>query len=268
MDVLNFQIDDFQSTSLSLPMLELPDGDDLDALLASSHAPSVVEVTTPAARPADVQYGPGVTCHFARALGLLKDLPSPSTLCSPSVRTQSGHAPTLYSVINCNEQTVEAISEMLQCDCTADGHLLAILAIIVLKILTWYAVVVRQTPNIDAESAEWELPSMDRPMQKRYAPEGKRSYGVDSDDHVRLTGQQILSQLHRVQRLVNTLSQRFQCVGGRDGAPPTPPFDNNADLFTSIETMFPFPFSIFDQMQANLRKRLRDLSAEIMDLLR
>nr|UWK20180.1 Myb-like transcriptional regulator [Trichoderma crystalligenum] len=270
----NFQLlDECPTTSLSLSMLDLPDGDDFTSLLASSDTPSAVGATglEPAVQPADGQDTPGLIYNFTPTIGLLKGLCSLSTKSySASMRIQPGprHLPTIHSVISSNEQTVKAINEMLQCDCTEDGYLLVILSVTLLKILATYATVVRQIPNLDVESPCWVPMSLDPPNQPQEELGEKHNYGVDCKDQARLVGQQILSQLHRVQRLVNTLSQHFQTAGGRDGAPSTPPFDNSTDLFTSPESLFPFPASMLDQMEASLRKRLRDLSAEIMDLLR
>nr|UWK20206.1 Myb-like transcriptional factor [Trichoderma oligosporum] len=268
----NFQLlDECPTTSLSLSMLDLPDGDDFTSLLASSHTPSAVEASEPAVQPADSQDIPGLIYNFNSNISLLKGLCSlSSNSYSASMRIQPGprHLPTIHSVISSNEQAVKAINEMLQCDCTDDGYLLVILSVILLKILATYATVVRQIPSLDSESPNWDLMSLDLPNQPQSELGEKHNYGVGCKDQARLVGQQILSQLHRVQRLVNTLSQRFQMAGGRDGAPSTPPFDNSAELWTSFESLFPFPTSILDQMEESLRKRLRDLSAEIMGLLR
>nr|UWK21945.1 transcription factor [Trichoderma calamagrostidis] len=267
----NFQLDECSGTSLPLSMLDLPDGDDFASLLASSHTPSAVEAMEPAVQPADSQDTPGLTYNFTPTIGLLKGLCSLSSKSySASMRIQPGprHLPTIHSVISSNEQTVKAINEMLQSDCTDDGYLVVILSVVLLKILATYATVVRQIPNLDAESPCWASMTVDPPSQSRVELEEKHNYGADCKDQARLVGQQILSQLHRVQRLVNILSQRFQTAAGRDGAPSTPPFDNSVDLFASFDSFFPFPASMLEQMEANLRKRLRDLSAEIMDLLR
>jgi hypothetical protein len=87
-----------------------------------------------------------------------------------------------------------------------------------------------------------------------------------------MAAQEILSQLHLVQRLVNTISHRFTLYGEREGntswAPSTVSNDNGADLPSCMEILYPFHNSLFEQIEGKVRKRLRNLSAEILDILR
>ncbi|KAF7176463.1 hypothetical protein CNMCM7691_002781 [Aspergillus felis] len=273
-DILNFYIDDFTDSSQKLPMIHLPGGDNefdslhqqpslanfdsMAALLSSNHAPSIGEATASPGQPTNS------SCSFVRTITLLNNFPSPATRgCSAFPVQINPSTDTVKSILSANEQTVQAINEMLQCDC-ADGYLLAVLSIILLKTLSSYAAVVRQTPNLEAEHSIGVDPPSLSPLRGELGAQ-LDEYGLDSEDHIRLVGQQVLSQLHRVQRLVNLLSQRTQTVGGGGcGAPLTPPSHQT----TSMESLFPFPAAMLDQMEANLRKRLRDLSAEILDLLR
>jgi hypothetical protein len=79
-----------------------------------------------------------------------------------------------------------------------------------------------------------------------------------------MAAQRVLSELHRVQRLVNALAERLESVrvraagfsgvgfGSGVGAARTPPF--------SVPT--------FCLLEEDLRKRLRVLSSETIDVLR
>jgi hypothetical protein len=273
-DMLNFHIDGFPDSSQKLPMIQLPGGDNefdcshqqpslanfdsMASLLSFNHATSIEQATaSPGQRT-------NSCCSFVRTIALLNNLPSAATRgCSAFPNQIDLSTDTVQSILSTNEQTVQAINEMLQCDC-ADGYLLAVLSIIILKTLSWYAAVVRQTPNLEAEHSIGVDPPSLSPLRGELGSQADE-YGLDSEDHIRLVRQQVLSQLHRVQRLVNLLSQRTQTVdGGGCGAPPTPPSHQT----NSIESLFPFPVAMLDQMEVNLRKRLRDLSAEILDLLR
>nr|A0A411PQP1.1 RecName: Full=Agnestins biosynthesis cluster transcription factor AgnL10; AltName: Full=Agnestins biosynthesis cluster protein L10 [Paecilomyces divaricatus]QBG38878.1 transcription factor [Paecilomyces divaricatus] len=275
LDTFSFPFDSFSASPISLPTLDVSDGDHLPdavplnhlnhpgdrtdvaratALLASDHASaSSMDPAAGPQRPPD-EPSSGPICGFIRALGLLNGLSSPAwpTSHHPGLDPR----PSSRSIMAENEQTVRAISEMLHCQCFDDGYLLAILSMLILKVLSSYATLLRQTPGPDGDGVSWDNST---------PPPGEQGAGVDGEDHCRTIAQQILGQLHRVQRLVSILSQRFNIPGGRAR---TPDSTAGPDLLSSIETLFPVPGSMLEQMEGLLRKRLRTLSAEIVDILR
>ncbi|KAI9931207.1 hypothetical protein ASPWEDRAFT_34262 [Aspergillus wentii DTO 134E9] len=196
---------------------------------------------------------------LGRALNLLKQLPSPASTSHVS-RGQGfeNHPPTIQSVINDNEQTVQAVSDILEYQSAHDGYLLAILSIIILKVLGWYAAVVRQTPGLDHH-----------PEHGRRSPTMvDNNYCVDDEDQGRMAAQQVLSKLHRIQRVINILSQRFKALRGH-GEPPnsSSSSSDSFDIFSNTESLFPFSNSILEQFEVDLRNRLRNLSSETVDIL-
>jgi hypothetical protein len=208
-------------------------------------------------------------CCLLRALGLLKQLfRNAATACTCSKKQGYSHTscqlPTIQSVIAENEQTIEAISNMLQCPCSQDGYLLAIMSLIVFKILGWYAAAAKEIPeapvtedgqNSDNPKTESRRHSSCHSEQVLQFPTIVGSYCLDGEDQGRMAAQLVLSELHRVQRLVNQLSSRLKAADGQDAA-------REGDIAS------PFSATMLNQLEADLRKRLRALSLEIVDMLR
>lgn len=219
-------------------------------------------------------------CCLIRALGLLKQLsPNASTACTISIglsyENVSHQIPAIQSVVAENEQTIEAISSMLQCPCSQDGYLLAIMSLIVFKVLGWYAAAAHGTSVIDDNQNR----SKSRPHQRQdsfchseqglRAPAVMNSYCADGEDPGRMAAQLVLRELHRVQRIVNLLSQRLKSHGTHDGVagPLKSGSDGQYTLFDR-EGASSFSAPLLDQLVTDLRKRLRTISGEIVDMLR
>lgn len=190
--------------------------------------------------------GDPTLCCLTRALGLLKQLfPNASSTCAHSQKNYheigSCQLRTIKSVVMENEQTIESLTDMLQCPCSHDGYLLAIMYLIVFKILAWYAAAAREAPS--------------------------KSSNTSYEDNERMTCQLILSELHRVQRLMNQLSQRLKRRGSRAVGTPNSSNDGQIPL-SDKENPTTFSDMMLDQMENNLRGRLQSLSLEIVDMLR
>ena len=101
-----------------------------------------------------------------------------------------------------------------------------------------------------------------------------------------MAAQMVLSELHRAQRLVNKLSARFKGHGtGRGGtaaggvepvaaAAAMPLLSNGTtstdgmDVLCDGKGTWPFSSTMFDQLEADLRRRLRTVSLVIVDIIR
>jgi hypothetical protein len=167
-------------------------------------------------------------------------------------------------VIAENEQTIEAISSMLQCPCSQDGYLLTIMSLIVFKALGWYAAAARETPEAlvtdDGQSSSKSPPGHHghpscHSEQVLQFPVVVGSYHIDGEDQGRMAAQLVLSELYRVQRLVNQLSKRLKAADGQD-------------IGCDGDNTSPFSATMLNQLEADLRKRLRALSLEIVEMLR
>ena len=207
-------------------------------------------------------------CCLVRAIALLKqEFGNSATPCTCSKRQGFGHDscqfPTIQTVITGNKESIETISNILQCPCSQDGYLLAIMSLVVFKILGWYAAAARETREApgreESQSSERDQPEPHRPSschseQVFPFPTILGNYSPGSEDQDCMAAQLVLGELHHVQRLVTQLSSRLKVVGSQGV---------HEDNITS-----PFSAAMLNQLAADLRSRLRTLSLEIVDTLR
>lgn len=207
--------------------------------------------------------------------------------------------PTLQAVIVANEQTTEVISNILECPCSKDAYLLMIMSIVVFRMLGWYEIAARGTltaaeggcpsPGLGSGSS---TPSEEQPspwssattfqvkpsLQQKHAV---KRFCIEEEEENSMAGQMVLRELHRVQRLINELSrhlkvksaavrsltrQRQRGDDGRGGGVGNMEYLVNSLL--DSERWSPFSSDMLDHMEEDLRKRLRSLSLEIVDMLR
>jgi hypothetical protein len=222
-------------------------------------------------------------CCLIRTLSLLKQL-SPNAATGCTVSGDQGYENgvnrprTLQAVIAENEQTIEAITTMLQCSCSQDPYLLSIMSLIVFKILGWYAAAVRETPKVGEKDDSTDQPSLLRNSEQVVkSPAVIGNYCIDGDDRERMAAQLVLSELHHAQRLVNELSRRLMGCGKRNleqHEASTSQSRNGGvaeggqNIALDGESTFPISSSLLNQLEADLRKRLRALTGEIVDRLR
>ena len=247
--------------------------------------------TTPISADGDhVMTGSHCSC-LAKALDLMTQLfPHPSNFCTTS-ETSGGDdvvlLPTVPVVVERNRHTVEAVSAMLACPCSQDAHLLAIMAHIVFKVLGWYAVAARRTPptpsvtlttspsSRDDGSASISSDSINHSgsrssstrrssylEQVSWQAERVGRYRLDDDDSGRMVAQLVLSELHRVQSLVRELVAKLNAQSG------TGPPSGSAGNIAEQQPSSPFSGAILDLLGVDLRKRLKELSVEIVGSLR
>lgn len=220
------------------------------------------------------------------ALGLLKQLfPNSSTGCARSKTPEdpantTRHLPTIQSAVLENAQTIDAISNMLQCPCSQDDYLLMVMSLIVFKVLGWYAAAARGTPAAVTEDTQrghsMTPPHRSGPKTSRHMeqvlqlPAVVGGYCIDGEDQARMAGQLVLSELHRAQRLVNLLSERLKNRGMRNGTTfgTADSVINSQEIHSDGANLSPFSTTLLDQLETDVRKRLRSLSSEIVSMLR
>ncbi|KFY04764.1 hypothetical protein O988_00529 [Pseudogymnoascus sp. VKM F-3808] len=252
---------------------------------ASSHlskAHSLSTGRTSMAEITDTQCG----C-LAQALDLLKKLSSASsssrvTFFSPD----GGEAPRItdpgstQTVILENKQSMEAISHKLACcSCADDRFLLTILSMIILKVLERYAAVIQTQPH-KAGKNEGEVEVAARiPISVissgddwMWAPSHAYNELHADCGSGRVAAQLVLSELHRVQRLVNQLSPKLKGPKERENQNMAPNlrYWGRARATADSDRMAVTPIlaSTLDQMERDVRKSLSTLSAEIINGLR
>ena len=185
---------------------------------------------------------------------------------------------SFYSILTENKQSIEAVSEMLSCtSCAGDNFLLAVLSMTVLKILERYAAAARAqssgAPTSDSEPGKTSklansilASSKDQMMVLSRTYNTPRSRG-------RKAAQLVLSELHRVQRLVNQLSPRLKRSKYEAEAQRTEP-ELGLWGYQSMTWCCdrgpagPFSATTLDQMESDVRNSLSALSAEIINGLR
>lgn len=223
---------------------------------------------------------------LVRALGLMKQLfPSPNNNNYASaideVDQQQRHqsnttAPTIQSVIAKNEHTIEAISSMLQCSCSHDGYLLTIMSLIVFKVLGWYAAAAApRVPSVEDDHSGLPTPSTTHSRQSSHSEMVVQdgtivgNYCLEGADADRMAAQLVLSELHRVQRLVNQLSAKLKMQIAQEARFGSEVAHGSAS-YKSEDNDFAVPLSsvTLDQIIVDLRKRLRTLSVNIAESLR
>lgn len=216
-------------------------------------------------------------CLF-RALSLMKQLfPSPSTAwktpATSGLDKSTTNPPAIQAVIAKNEHTIEALGTMLECPCSQDGYLLALVALIVFKVLGWYAAVALTTPSSgndnhsvqslhSSQSAHWS-----RSEQVLLDPAEVGSYCLDGEDSARMAAQLVLGELHRVQRLVNQLSAKLKMQAAKSDGLPGNSITSTLGNLDGETTLSPSTV-ILSQLEVDLRKRLKALSLGIVESLR
>ncbi|KAG2416267.1 hypothetical protein HFD88_007460 [Aspergillus terreus] len=155
----------------------------------------------------------------------------------------TGGRRSIDAMIQINQQTMDQIYTMLYCGCSEDSYLQAVVALIIFKALDRYAMAVSR-PVIAADGDELRTESE--------AVVGGAAAVTDS----RLSAaQRVLGELHRVQRVLNQLSQRSVALPASDRLLPS----KNAS--SAVSTI------VMDHLERELRKQLGTLSSEIIKML-
>jgi hypothetical protein len=221
----------------------------------------------------------GTSCGcVAEALDLLKTLSSGQAYPAfpifgvgsslPSSMTAMGSAQALLEE---NKQHIESLSSMLSCSaCTEDTFRLVIVSMIVLKILERYASAAR-IQGFDPKVGSVEIGPRSStsiiPTSKDQMSVLSLTYTKPWDDSA--TGfapaRLVLSELHRVQRLVNQLSSKLRGKKERDtrGVEQSI-WDRPEVMNTNDKTQSTFSSNTLTQVESDIRNTLSSLSADII----
>lgn len=181
------------------------------------------------------------------------------------------------TVIRQNKLCIESVSNMLECSCAETGFLLTVLAVIVFKILDRYTMAARQHPSGNGGGFEG-LESLIGNDRVKFPAAGG---GLSFDDYTkmphgdvdsrRMVAQLILSELHRVQGLVNQLALRLMARRAGEGARSSSNSEMSFSIMPQLEgvqSMAAFSSTTLGQMETDLRKCVSSLSSEIIHILR
>ena len=222
-------------------------------------------------------------CCMSVAMELMMQLfPNAPTACTmPGSQPAMCTVPTMESVISENKRIIEAITKLLDCPCSQDEYLLAIVSLVVFKVMAWYSAAAGDKslmePGLSANNPFVARPEQAGPTSfgehVRQVPTTIGSYCVDGNDRSRMAAQLVLSELHRVQRLVNSISKRLESIRVRNCSLPSPSsasscYGDSGDSTIGDGKVTPLSAPTFSQLETDLRKRLRMVSSETIDILR
>ena len=196
---------------------------------------------------------------MSRALNILKNLhiaPSTCTSISSGCPTPK-EAPRIDHVLTTNKEVIDSITSIISCSCSLDLQLILVLTLITSKVITWYSAVVRCDDHPrQAGSSASRSGSFATAERVLHQPISVGKYHLDGDDMGKMRAQLVLSELHRVVRLVKQLARCFVGLGldssqaqGRSNSPK----------FTPVIGM---------ELEAFLRGRLKAMTKEAVDVLR
>lgn len=225
---------------------------------------TVTTTSTSAGSPPVDKPSPCSGCCLLQAIALLKQLftnLSAGCSCSPTPSSTddnkhfvSSHS-SLENIISKNKQTIETVTTILNCPCSQDAYLLAIMTLIVFKVINWYSTLARESHT------NQQLPG------RRHSISGSLD-DIGEEDDGRIAGQLILSELHCVQRLVSQLSRRLKADAVRSSMGQLLPDEIGSIQVVDSDGWVPFSAAMLDQLEADLRKGLRTLFSEIVSMLR
>ncbi|GIJ92124.1 hypothetical protein Asppvi_011100 [Aspergillus pseudoviridinutans] len=276
---MDFSMTDYFENPVSFGLDSLDSNDPLSASFAvSSWVPSPAS-SVPTSSTTDptmmVMRAPttNISCScVTQSLDLLKALSSAQSFPTSPI---SGAGPALSSSVTTmgsvqdvlieNKQHIETVSSLLSCySCTEDAFRLVIVSMIVLKILERYASAARTQvfgssigsveTDTGPRSANSMIPSSNDQMRALSRSDTMPGDGSASGF---APAQLVLSELHRVQRLVNLLSPKLK------GSSHLQVANEHAKTQST-----PFSSNTLAQMESDVRKSLSSLSADIIDRLR
>lgn len=247
----------------------------MDQLMSSPQNPTLQ--STHVSPPRDqldltAQQSTSPTCGpcIIEALALMRQLfpNNPPQSCTQSdPASTSAPQPTFETITSQNETVIDACITMLKCDCSQDGYLLAVISLIVFKVLAWYAAAVHSR----SEQQQHQAPS------PSLISGGGDSYS-DEFDATRMAAQLVLGKMHRVQHLVNQLSTKLKAkrLEGDGAVASATSTGGGGRGFTGGLEMdrlgpvggLPVSSMMLEQLEVDLRKRLRALSLEIIGVLK
>ena len=219
-----------------------------------------------------------------RALSLMGQLfPRSPHACmsssSPSLdKEATSQPPTIDTVIAENEATVDAVGEILRCLYSHDGYLLTILSLIISKVLGRYATTAGHNTVCSSNTNSLQnIPQLSRTRSSSPTSSWSQShpdspiagsYGVNGDHSARMAAQLVLSKLHRVRQIVNELSLKLSAQAARNTG-QTNPLDNSCHFGSeNIEMTSPLSGVMLDQLDIDLRTKLKMVSSQVLEGLR
>ncbi|RMJ28737.1 Transcription factor [Aspergillus sp. HF37] len=190
---------------------------------------------------------------------------------------------TIESVIEDNKQTIDRIQTVLECRCAQDEYVTTLSSLIIFKIMSWYVAVARGRSSASAAAADgWDvgIHSQAAPFAEQvlHMPTVVGAYCIDGHNQSRMAAQLVLSELHRVRRLVSLLARRLEALRRRPVSPASlaDSSSSSSSLLDSGDSSLLLSgvgasllsSTTLTHLEEDMRKRLRAVSTETIDILR
>jgi hypothetical protein len=162
-----------------------------------------------------------------------------------------------------NKEVIQSLIPLLDCPCMQDEYILSIMALITFKILESYSALAgvddsQQQPNASVGNlTDWSVG-----ISTTLIP---TTVGVAGFDRSLMTAQLVLSELQNVHRLVNALSLRLESIRLLNSSL------YNSSLGSPKSSMpgsSPLSVPMFEQLEQNLRQRLKAVSSGVIEQMR
>ncbi|KAL2061145.1 hypothetical protein VTL71DRAFT_7418 [Oculimacula yallundae] len=197
-------------------------------------------------------------------IGTINAAPKSCSLVSSSRETtKPPYQQTIEQIIDTNRASIESATFILNCSCAGDQNLLSLIISIIFKIIHLYHSAAHTTSSPRTQ-ANLNVDSFLRQTAHHVPPISASSPARAEDmqidpcsDGPRMRAQLILGEIHRVVRLVELLSQRFQQVRTTSMGHENETLEGNW-----------ISASVFVQLEADLRQRLRVVVKDTMALLK
>jgi hypothetical protein len=176
---------------------------------------------------------------------------------------------TAQSIISKNETAINDIGRILHCSCATNGFVLTIIVLVVFKVLDWYAIAVHASgTGSQQKSGSHSLPSPC--SSRRVSTDLSGGHYMDEVESRRQSAQAVLVELHKVQRLLSQLSPKLREYGHRSkvGVDAASSHAERLSAHDAVYATLPLSEAVLDQWEPELRRHVRALSLEIIDLLK
>jgi hypothetical protein len=258
----------------------MPTGDIVD--LSASDPPPLVQ--SAGQQPAGADSAQPHQCCLAICLETMMRLfPNASVDCARPGSQEGPRKPsTVESVIADNKQTIDRIQTVLECRCAQDEYMVTLSSLVVFRVMGWYVAVAR-----DRSSAAAPDGCCDAGLHSQAAPFGESvlhmpavigGYCLHGHNQSRMAAQLVLSELHRVRRLVTLVAHRLEALRRRpsspvsleDSSPSSSIVLDSGDSSLLLSGMGTSPLSstTLAHLEEDMRKRLRAVSTETIEILR
>ncbi|OTA99695.1 hypothetical protein M426DRAFT_16160 [Hypoxylon sp. CI-4A] len=204
---------------------------------------------------------------MGRAFRLLQQLSVQTRIarrrsCNSTIdHTLNGNGTTTpKSTVVQNQKNVQEICDIARCACLEDPYLLSIICFLVIKVLSLYKSAIQRSKKTKPKRTTDYVSGLIRPGNS-----------TEEDEEMRTVANSILRQLHLVQGVVSTLSPRLkanrpQADKGHEEA--TSVDDKSESDFEEGSEVLSLSANLLDQLEDDIRRHLRALSSEIVEILR